>query len=113
MSSDTSEMIKRHFSALEEEEEEFTSSHSRTQSQLPGQLEAEEARELEEALRLSAQEAMDRKKKIKATSKIAQEKGEPSTASVTPRKRRAGSKTSTSSPSLERNITISTHSPLG
>ena len=66
-------MIKRHFSALEEEEDEFTSSHSRTQSQLPGQLEAEEARELEEALRLSAQEAMDRKKKIKAASKVAKE----------------------------------------
>ena len=66
MSSDTSEFIKKHFSALEEDEEEYTSSHSRTHSQLPGQLEAEEARELEEALRLSAQEARDRKKKRKA-----------------------------------------------
>ena len=47
MSSDTSELIRRHFSALEEEDEEFTSSHSRTHSQLPGQLEAEEAKELE------------------------------------------------------------------
>ena len=102
MSSDTSEMIKRHFSALAEDEEEFTSSHSRTQSQLPGQLEAEEARELEEALRLSAQEAMDRKKKVKAASKIAKEIGEPSTASVTPRKRKASSDTCASSPSLER-----------
>ena len=89
MSSDTSELIRKHFSALEEEEEEFTSSHSRTHSQLLGQLEAEEARELEEALRLSAQEAMDRKKKHKAAPKVAQEKGEPSTASVTPRKRKA------------------------
>ena len=57
MSSDTSDFIKKHFSALEEEEEDFTSSHSRTPSQLPGQLEAEEAWELEEALMLSAQEA--------------------------------------------------------
>ena len=114
MSSDTSELIKKHFSALEEEEEEFTSSHSRTHSQLPGQLETEEARELEEALRLSAQEAMDRqRKKHKAVPKPTQEKGEPSTASVTPRKRKASSETSASSPSLERNITISTHSPLG
>ena len=95
MSSDTSEFIKKHFSALEEEEEEFTSSHSRTHSQLPGQLEAEEARELEEALRLSAQEAMDRqRKKHKAAPKPTHEKGESSTASVTPRKRKASSETS-------------------
>ena len=67
---ETSEFIKKHFGALEEEEEEFTSSHSYTHSQLPGQLEAKEARELEEALRLSAQEAMDRqRKKHKASPK--------------------------------------------
>ena len=114
MSSDTSKFIKKHFSALEEEEEEFTSSHSRTHSQLPGQLEAEEARELEEALRLLAQEAMERqKKKHKVASKPTQEIGEPSTASVTPKKRKASSETSASNPSLERNITITTHSPLG
>ena len=106
-------MIRRHFNALEEEEEDFTSSHSRTVSNLPGQLEAEEARELEEALRISAQEAVDRRKKSKAASKIPKDLGEPSTASVTPRKRKASSETSASSPSLERNITISTHSPLG
>ena len=83
-------------------------------SQLPGQLEAEEARELEEALRLSAQEAAERqKKKGKVTQKAPQEVGEPSTANVTPKKRKAGSETSASSPSLERNITITTHSPLG
>ena len=109
MSSDTSDFIKKHFSALEEEEEEFTSSHSCTHSQLPGQLEAEEARELEEALRLSAQEAMERKKKQKTAHKATKEAGEPSTASVTPRKRKASSETSASSPSLERNITITTH----
>ena len=71
MSSDTSDFIKKHFSALEEEEEEFTSSHSRTHSQLPGQLEVEEARQLEEALRVSAQEAIDRKRKHKAAPKEA------------------------------------------
>ena len=75
MSSDTSEFIKKHFSALEEEEEELTSSHSRTHSQLPGQLEAQEAKELEEAMRLSAQEAMDRqRKKHKAAPKPTQVK---------------------------------------
>ena len=102
MSSDTSELIRRHFSALEQEEEGFTSSHSRTHSQLPRQLEAEEAKELEEALRLSAQEAMERqKKKGMMTPKATHEKGEPSTASVTPKKRKASSETSASSPSLE------------
>ena len=114
MSSDTSEFIKKHFSALEEEEEEFTSSHSRTHSQLPGQLEAEEARELEEALRLSAQEAMERqKRKHKTAPKPTQERGEPSTASMMPRKRKTDSDTTASSPIIERGITISTHSPLG
>lgn len=63
MSSDTEELIRKHFNALDEEEIEFTSGQSETQSQLLGQLEAEEARELEEALRLSAQEAMERQKK--------------------------------------------------
>ena len=53
MSFDTSEFIRKHFSALEEEGEEFTSNQSKTYSQLPGQLEAEEARELEEELRIS------------------------------------------------------------
>ena len=92
MSSDTTELIRKHFTALDEEEEEFTSSHSRTQSQLPGQLEAKEARELEEALRLSAQEAMEeRKRKKKTVHKAPQEVGEPSTASVTPKKRKASS----------------------
>ena len=90
MSSDTSEILRRHFSALEEEEEEFTSSHSRTHSQLLGQLEAEEARELEEALRLSALEAMEeRKRKKKIVHRAPQEVGEPSTASVTPKIGRA------------------------
>ena len=66
MSSDTSELIRRHFSALDEEEgAEFTSSQSRTQSHLPGQLEAEEAKELEEALRLWAQEAREEHKRKK------------------------------------------------
>ena len=65
MSSDTSEILRRHFSALEEEEEEFTNSHSRTHSQVLGQLEVEEARELEEALRLSAPEAMEERKRKK------------------------------------------------
>ena len=54
MSSDTKELIKKYFSALDEEGEEFTSGHSEAHFQLPGQLEAEEAKELEEALRLSA-----------------------------------------------------------
>ena len=68
MSSDTSEMIRRHFKDLDEEEAEFTSSQSRTQSHLPGQLEAEEAKELEEALRLSTQEAVEgHRKKGKVT----------------------------------------------
>ena len=97
MSSDTSEILRRHFSALEEEEEEFTSSHSRTHSQLPGQLEAEEAKELEEALRLSAQEAMEEhKRKKKMVHKAPQEVGEPLTTSVTPKKRKASSETSAS-----------------
>ena len=56
MSSNTEEMIRRHFKDLDEEEAEFTSSQH---SHLPRQLEAEEAKELEEALRLSAQEAME------------------------------------------------------
>ena len=60
MSSDTEELIKKHFSALDEEEVEFTSNQSRTHSQLPRQLEAEEAKELEEALRISTQEARER-----------------------------------------------------
>ena len=90
MSSDTSEFIKKHFSALEEEEEEFTSSHSRTHSQLPGQLEAKEAME-------------ERKRKKKMVHKAPQEVGEPSTTSVTPKKRKASSETSASSPSLEHN----------
>ena len=90
MSLDTSKIIRKHFSALEEEDEEFTSSHSKTQSQLPGQLEAKEARELEEALRISAQEAMERQKqKHKVAPKGTQERGDPSTVSVTPRKRKA------------------------
>ena len=63
MSSDTSKLIRKHFSALKEEEEEFTSSHSRTHSRLLGQLKAKEARGLEEALRVLAQEAMERQKK--------------------------------------------------
>ena len=115
MSSDTSKLIRRHFSALEEEEEEFTSSHSKTHSQLPGQLEAEEAKELEEALRLSALEAMERrqKKKSRMAPKATQERGEPSTASVTPRKRKASSDTTASSPIMEKEITITMHSPLG
>ena len=86
---------------------------SRTQSHLPGQLEAEEAKELEEALRLSVQEALEKHKKKKMmTHRAPQEVGEPSTASATPKKRKASSETSASSPSLERNITITTHSPL-
>ena len=88
-------MIRRHFKDLDEEEAEFTSSQSRTQSHLPGQLEAEEAKELEEELRLSAQEAMEeRKRKKKMVHKAPQEVGEPSTASVTPKKRKASSETS-------------------
>ena len=110
MSSDTEELIKKHFSALDEEEVEFTSGQSKTHSQLLGQLEAKEARELKEALRLSAQEAMDRQKK---KGKMASEKGEPSTASVTPRKCKTSSDTTASIPSMERGITITTHSPLG
>ena len=70
MSSDTEELIRKHFSALDEEGEEFTSGHFEAHSQLPGQLEAEEARELEEALRPSAQEAVKRqKRKGKVTQK--------------------------------------------
>ena len=107
-------LFRSHFSALEEEDEELTSSHSRTQSHLPGQLEAEEAKELEEALRLSAQEAMEeRKRKKKMVHRAPQEVGEPSTASVAPKNRKASSETNPSSPTLERNITITTHSPLG
>ena len=76
MSFDTSEFIRKHFSALEEEEVEFTSSQSRTHSHLPRQLEAEEAKELEEALRISAQEARERqKKKGKVASMATQERG--------------------------------------
>lgn len=76
MSSDTAEFIRKHFSALDEEEAEFTSGQSETHSQLPGQLEAKEARELEEALRLSAQEAMDRhNKKGKMAPRAPQRKG--------------------------------------
>ena len=57
---------------------------------------------------------MDRqKKKHKAAPKPTQERGEPSTASVTPRKRKTDSDTTASSPILERGITITTHSPLG
>ena len=97
MSSDTEELIKKHFSALDEEGEEFTSSQSRTHSQLPGQLEAEEGRELEEALRLSAQEAAERHKRKKTMTKRApQEMGEPSTTSMTLRKRKASSETNAS-----------------
>ena len=47
------------------------------------------------------------------TQRAPQEVGEPSTTSVTLRKRKASSEASASSPSLERNITITTHSPLG
>ena len=83
-------MIRRHFKDLDEEEAEFTSNQSRTQSHLPGQLEAEEAKELEEALRLSTQEAIEeRKRKKKIIHRAPQEAGEPSTASVTPKKRKA------------------------
>ena len=53
------------------------------------------------------------KKKGRMTPKANQEKGEPSTASVAPKKRKASSETSASSPSLECNVTITTHSPLG
>ena len=53
------------------------------------------------------------RKKGKVTQRAPQEVGEPSTASVTPTKRKASSETSASSPSLGRNITITTHSPLG
>ena len=76
---------------------------------------AEEAQELEEALRLSAQEAMvDRqKKKGKMAPRATQERGEPSTASVTLKKRKASSDTIASSPIMEKGITITTHSPLG
>ena len=110
MSSDIEELVMRHFSTLDEEEEEFTSNQSMTHSQLPGQLEVEEARELEEVLRLSAHEAMNRqKKKGKMIQKAPQEVGESSTATMTPTNRKANSETSTSSPSLERNIPITTH----
>ena len=110
MSSDTFEMIRRHFKDMDDEEAEFTNSQSRThQSHLPGQLEAEETRELEEALRLSTQEAMEeRKRKKKIVHRAPQEVGEPSTTSVTLKKRKASSETSASSPSFERNITITT-----
>ena len=42
-----------------------------------------------------------------------QEKGELSIASITPRKCKASFDTTASSPSMERGITITTHSPLG
>ena len=42
MSSYTEELIQKHFSALDEEEVEFTNSQSETHSQLLGQLEAKE-----------------------------------------------------------------------
>lgn len=114
MSSDTSELLRKHFKDIDEEEAESTSSQSRTHSHLPGQLEAEEAKELEEALRLSAQEAMERqKKKSRMAPNPTQERGESSNASVTPRKRKASSDTTTSSPIMEKGITITTHSPLG
>ena len=54
MSSNIEELIRKHFSALDEKEVEFTSGQSETQSQLAGQLEEQEARELEEAITLSA-----------------------------------------------------------
>ena len=114
MSFDTGELIKKHFNALEEEEVGFTSDQSKTQLQLPRQLEEQEARELEEALKLLAQEALERhKKKGKNPHKPSHEVGEPSTASVMPKKRKASFETIELSPSLERNITIMTHSPLG
>ena len=60
MSFDTEEIIRTHFSSLQEEEAEFTNGQSETHSHLPGQLADEEAREIEEALRISTQEAMER-----------------------------------------------------
>ena len=63
MSSNTEEFIQRHFNTLQKEETEFTSNQSETYSQLLGQLEDKEAREIKEALRISAQEAMERQKK--------------------------------------------------
>ena len=97
MSSDMKELIRKHFSDLDEEGEEFTSGHSETHSQLPGQLEAKEAKELEEALRLLAQEVAERhKRKGTMTQKVPQEVGEPFTTSMTTNKRKASSETSAS-----------------
>ena len=62
MSFDTEELIRKHFNALDEEEVELTSGQSETPSQILGQLEEQEAKELEEALRLTAEEARDRQK---------------------------------------------------
>ena len=71
---DTKEIIQRHFSSL------------RIGNPFPlGQSVDEEAREIEEALRISTQEARERKKKKgKAMHQIPQDIGEPSTASVIP-----------------------------
>ena len=60
MSSDTEEFICRHFSSLHDEKLAFTSGHFETQSHLPSQFADEEAREIEEALRISAQEVVER-----------------------------------------------------
>lgn len=53
------------------------------------------------------------KKKGKTPHKTPQEIREPSTTSATLKKRKASSENSASSTSLERGITITTHSPLG
>ena len=63
MSSDTEEFIRHHFNSLCEEETEFTSGQFETQSHLLGQSVDEEAREIEEALRILAQEAVEAQKR--------------------------------------------------
>ena len=114
MSSDTEEFIRQHFNSLQEDETEFTSGQSKTHSHLPEQSIDEEAREIEEAIRILAQEAMERqKKKGKAMHKTPHETGEPFMASAIPQKHKASLDTSALSPTMERGIMITMHLPLG
>ena len=114
MSFDMEDYILRHFRSLHDEEVKFTSGQSKTQSHLPSQSVEDQAQEIEEAFRISTQEAIERQKRKGKPIQVApQEVGEPSTASAVPHKRKASSDTSTSSPMSEKGITVTTHSPLG
>lgn len=90
MSYDIEDYILHHFTSLHDDEMEFTSGHSETQSHLLDQLVEEEAKEIEEALKVLAKEAIKRqKRKSKQTQATPQDVGEPSIASVVPHKRKA------------------------